>query len=283
MTIYFSKGENDMNTAIKEVTQEKLITSIVSDDLCPHCGANIIKKSFTVLGIKKVFPQMCACKRQENRKNEVEEKIKAKNDKINRLLKQSRLGKRFQDANFSKVQITEYNKKAVEKLKDFVGNFDKEKSFLLSSSPGTGKTLIVSSVVNGLVKKNRSAIFVVVPDLLQDIRNSYSYNSEIKESQIMYGLAECDCLILDDLGAESHKGEDKAQEQLFRIINNRYSNNKSTIFTTNDSSAQLRIKLGDRTLSRIMEMCKGNTFTFSKVIDKEKGIVEYEKDWRLEN
>jgi DNA replication protein DnaC len=262
-------------------TETSLITNIISDEICPHCGKNIIFKSFTIFGVKKEYPQMCPCKRQEMKAWREEEEIREKNNKIARLLRQSKLGERFKNASFNKVQITEFNKKAVEALSNFVDNFEKDKSFLLSSSPGTGKTLLVSSVVNGLVKKNRSAIFVIVPDLLQDIRNSYSYGSDIKESQIMYGLAECDCLVLDDLGAESHKGEDKAQEQLFRIINNRYANNKSTIFTTNDSSAQLRKKLGDRTLSRIMEMCKGNTFTFSKIINKEKEIIAYEKDWRL--
>lgn len=144
---------------------------------------------------------------------------------------------------------------------------------MLTSKPGTGKTLIASATVRALLAKNKSAVFVIVPELLDKIRESYGRDSEISESRILFGLKECDCLVLDDLGAENHSGNidtDWATTKLFKIINSRYNEKKSTIFTTNDNSQTLKKKLGERIVSRIFEMCRGNVYKF-----------DGEKDWRI--
>ena len=64
---------------------------------------------------------------------------------------------------------------------------------------------------------------------------------------------------------------DYVREKLFMIINARYNNYMNTVFTTNCTSKELILKLGNRTFSRIQEMCRGNIFNLDK-----------EKDWRKE-
>jgi DNA replication protein DnaC len=59
-------------------------------------------------------------------------------------------------------------------------------------------------------------------------------------------------LILDDLGAE--KISDWVREQLYIIINRRYENMLPTIVTTNCTTAELVERLGERTVSRLIEM-----------------------------
>jgi DNA replication protein DnaC len=44
-------------------------------------------------------------------------------------------------------------------------------------------------------------------------------------------------------------------EQLYTIINTRYEDGRAVLLTTNLDDAQLRVQIGDRTVSRIYEMC----------------------------
>jgi DNA replication protein DnaC len=122
------------------------------------------------------------------------------------------------------------------------------------------------------VNNGISAIFVVVPDLLSQIRDSFNSN-QCSELSILRGLLECELLVLDDIGSEHHKGkEDWAYEKLYQIINARYNHEKATIFTTNCSLQELDDKLSFRTFSRIIEMSDNLIFDMNDF-----------KNWRMKN
>jgi DNA replication protein DnaC len=250
---------------------KQYVNQIISEEACDKCGQKIKVNKVNLLGVIKTFPQMCQCKKKEIAERKEWNALRQKNDKFKRLFQQSRLGTKFQNSAFNNLTITDYNRSVIESLKYFSANFDKSKSFLLSSHPGTGKSTLMACVVNELIKQNRSAVFVEVPTLLNQITETYRYGSQTTESQIMHGLSDCDLLAIDDLGAEKHKSDDDwAVEKIYMIINDRYKNCKSTIFTTNLDSKALRTKLGERIYSRIVEMTKGNMFNLNN-----------EKDWRL--
>lgn len=61
-------------------------------------------------------------------------------------------------------------------------------------------------------------------------------------------------LILDDMGAE--KATDFVAETLYRIINHRYIHCLPTVITSNLSLQELADKIGERSTSRIVEMCE---------------------------
>lgn len=64
-------------------------------------------------------------------------------------------------------------------------------------------------------------------------------------------------LLLDDLGAA--KSSEWVEEVLYRIIDARYNNCLPTIFATNVASPdELATRLGERTASRLTEMCRGH-------------------------
>lgn len=251
----------------------KSLDTVQRNECCEHCGRVLEAKEMIMFGIVKKFRKVCKCIHEKESRDKILEEERQKNEKLKRLFKQSRLGERFKNSNFKNIIDTQYNGKAVKSLQDFAANFDKSRSFLLFSHPGTGKTLMVSAVVNELVAHGISAIFANVPDLLGQIMSSYQRNSENKEYQLLNGLNDCDCLILDDIGAEKHSNDDDwATVKLYQIINSRYNNMKSTIFTTNCNSTLLKTKIGDRSYSRIFEMCsKENIFNLDKEIDWRVG------------
>ena len=66
-------------------------------------------------------------------------------------------------------------------------------------------------------------------------------------------------LVLDDFGVE--KISDWSYQLLYMLINRRYNNLKTTIFTSNFSLEQIAQQLGDdRLTSRIQHMCDVQKF-----------------------
>ena len=69
-------------------------------------------------------------------------------------------------------------------------------------------------------------------------------------------LVSVDLLHLDDLGAE--RSTDWVLEQLYAIVDRRYNDERSIVFTTNLEEPELTEQVGTRTVSRLVEMCDGN-------------------------
>ena len=71
--------------------------------------------------------------------------------------------------------------------------------------------------------------------------------------QLFRRLCSVDLLHLDDLGAE--KRTEWVLEQLYAIVNERYETQRSIVVTTNLQEPELREQIGERTVSRLAEIC----------------------------
>lgn len=119
---------------------------------------------------------------------------------------------------------------------------------------GTGKTHIAWAMYEYAREQMKlRAQFWNTTELLADIREDFDrnqYDKKHREEQLMEFRG---ILFLDDIGAE--KMTDWVQEQFYRIVNRRYEEALPTIFTSNLPIRELGERLGDRTASRIVEMC----------------------------
>ena len=217
---------------------------------CAKCGREI--RQIEVCGI--TITPICQCEKMIRDAEDLAFEQKQKQIRFERLFNNSRLGKRFKQKTFDNFSVTEETQHMYEACKEYAETFDKENGtgLLIGSQPGAGKTHLMAAITNKLLEEMHSIVFLVVPDILQELRNTYGNNKDT-EGRLLYGLADCDLLILDDIGAE--KTTDWTTEKLYTIINNRYMNNKPVIFTTNCELKELTERLGDRTTSRILEMC----------------------------
>lgn len=107
---------------------------------------------------------------------------------------------------------------------------------VLSGSVGTGKTHLACAVAMQALHAPTPSGFATarfwnVPSLLMEIRATYRQDAHEGEDEIIERAAECDLLILDDLGAE--RGTDHAHERLYLIINDRLESGRTTVVTTN--------------------------------------------------
>lgn len=175
--------------------------------------------------------------------------------KIEKMFSGTKLGKRFLKRRFETFEVTTGNQKAYNMCQAFVKNYKPDcKGLILRGTYGTGKTHLAAAIIVELLKKNIVGVFVVVPDLLRSIRQSFDIgNKDNKDLQELFDtVKKAELLVLDDLGAEN-SGK-WVKEQLFILINTRYENMLPTIITTNCSMAEIADQLDERVASRLVEM-----------------------------
>ena len=118
---------------------------------------------------------------------------------------------------------------------------------------GSGKTFLAAAIANELLKKGIDVEFVVVPELLDNLRQNFSRESN-NNSSIIERTQTAQVLVLDDLGA--HNYSDWVQNTLFNIVNYRLNHQLPIIVTTNLNITDLRTEIGDRIASRLFESGK---------------------------
>jgi DNA replication protein DnaC len=96
-------------------------------------------------------------------------------------------------------------------------------------------------------------IFIEVPELLLEIRDSYKDKSTMSEKDIVDHYTETPFLVLDDLGTE--KASDFSTLMLYLIINRRSTSGKATVITSNLYLGDIKDRLSERISSRIRGMC----------------------------
>ncbi len=146
------------------------------------------------------------------------------------------------------------------------------KGLLLVGSIGVGKTHLAVGMLEALVrKKGAGGLFCDYRDLLKQVQNSYNPQVAATEMDVLRPVFEAEVLVLDELGAS--KPTDWVWDTVAHILNTRYNDKRTTIFTTNyanlpsagaDPGGNLRKtireetlgdRIGDRMRSRLMEMC----------------------------
>ncbi len=143
--------------------------------------------------------------------------------------------------------IIEKNLKAA---KWWLDNFDRMKEagmgfYLYSPTKGCGKTRFALSLANELLSsRNCSVKFATSIQILGEIRATWNKSYEYTEQQLLEELTRVEVLIIDDFDTETPK--DWIQEKFYQIINERYMNNRITIYTSNmqidDTGYDERIK-----------------------------------------
>jgi DNA replication protein DnaC len=129
-------------------------------------------------------------------------------------------------------------------------------------TPGTGKSHLAYLISQHALAANRSVAIYTGPRLLDEIRRTYSDDESGSTLDLIDRLTSVELLHVEDLAVA--RPTDWVLEQLYNIINGRYENEKSIVFTcdlTGDDDTKLPqpAALGDhitrRNFSRLMEMC----------------------------
>lgn len=259
------KGITSTNSENRAFKFPEVIGSVT----CPKCGNedNITKAFFPkerIINYVEEYGMCFACEREKAAYEEhLKQQEEAKKNRITRIKKMfdedSLMNPKLKQATFETYHsINEELGKAKHVTQRYADNFslDNPVSLLLIGNYGTGKSHLSVAITKELMDKSFTCIFISTPKLMTKIRSTYNKESEYTEDQIIDQLSKVDCLVLDDIGAESTKQGDGNQHtwatsKLFEIIDNRIG--KHTVFTSNYEPGELQQRLGGRNFSRMME------------------------------
>ncbi len=118
---------------------------------------------------------------------------------------------------------------------------------VLQGSYGCGKTHLAAAIANQRAAAGEPALFVVVPELLDHLRATFSPSSQVRFDQRFEEVRRTPLLVLDDLGTES--ASPWAQEKLYQLFNYRYIARLPTIITMTQTidevDPRLRTRMAD--------------------------------------
>lgn len=157
------------------------------------------------------------------------------------------------------------DKKRIKLIKwcdSFIKSYDpakENKGLYLHGSFGSGKTFIISAMLNELAKKRFTTEIVFFPTLLRDLKSDF----DSLQDTINY-LEKVDLLLIDDIGAEKVT-EWSRDEILGTILQERMTNHKVTFLTSNFNIEELENHLS----------CKGeDVIKARRIIERIKQLTE---------
>jgi DNA replication protein DnaC len=169
-----------------------------------------------------------------------------------------RIPRRYQGVSFERPPVSDIARTAPDQIaavrryvRAIAANLDAGRGLWIQGEVGTGKTTLAMLVSKSALERGRSVAIYSLPRLLNLLRESM--DSDRGMLDFMDRLTAVDLLHLDDLGAENQT--DWVLEQLYSIVNSRYEAERAIIATTNLMPDELSQRLGERTVSRLVEIC----------------------------
>lgn len=183
--------------------------------------------------------------------------------------------KMLMNASLSEL-ITEKERTNILKyIKDFLKkkvNGEPVKGLYLSGSFGSGKSYILSALLNELSLKGYKCVNINYPLLLNKLKASFS---DYNYNDVMEEIMTCDVLLIDDIGAENNSPWSR-DEVLGTILQYRMDSDLTTFFTSNFTISELETELSETNKGtdlikarRIIERIKYLTVE-DKLISKDK-------------
>ena len=130
-----------------------------------------------------------------------------------------------------------------------------KRTIVLSGQTGVGKTYLAKCMTKNLIQKDIVVCFVTAFEMNNMMLKYHTTFDSEKYSHIL-PLVESDVLIIDDLGSEPLINN-VTINYLFNILSEREESKKSTIITTNLSTADIVERYKDRIRSRLFNKQTG--------------------------
>ncbi len=188
--------------------------------------------------------------RQKRRQEQLQEQIAYKQRQIARLFKQSAIPPRFSDDSFDNYIADTAEKSTVknsmlEFANNIANNLKLGRNVILAGNSGNGKTHLSVATAKTAINGGHTALFTTVGEMIDKI-NEAGWN----KATAIDNYTVPDLLILDEVTYTLNSEE---QKNLFKVINKRYEQVRSTIIQTNLPMPDLKNVLGERIIDRLRE------------------------------
>ena len=149
--------------------------------------------------------------------------------------------------------IDKYNKNVFEFCKKYALSNNPKIGIFLHGPSGIGKTHIATAVLREMLLKGHSCFFTSTPDLLYNVRKTFSENVQTTDEEVLRQYLGYQFLVLDDFGVE--KSSEWVRQTLDHIVYHRDAAVMPLIITSNLNLQDIGKQLDTRISSRIKGMC----------------------------
>ena len=195
-----------------------------------------------------------------------------------------RLPRRFREISFDRepvLSMERSNRPVVREVRRYVAEIGERleagRGLWFTGDVGTGKTTLAMLISKAAMEADRTVAIYSLPRLLAMLRETYDDDAAYSLGELVDRLCSVDLLHVDDVGAE--QSSPWVLEQLYTIVNTRYEDGRAVLLTTNLDDAALREQIGERTVSRLYEMCGDPLpmFGHDRRLEAEFGLPEPEE------
>lgn len=230
-----AKAERDEYNENRELIAEMLkVMGVDKSELKPQYTCAICKDSGYVNG------KECACLKKEMSL----ELIRQSGLELYNMARFTKDYSMFDEPDKVKV-IYDKMRKYIDKLDEHVID-----TILIMGNTGVGKTHLMECMATYAIEKGIKIKYITAFNFNQDMLKYHCARLEDKD-EIMEDYLHSDILFIDDLGTEN-KINNVTNEYLYSVLNDRMTNHKSTVITTNLDFAQIQDVYGERIFSRLM-------------------------------
>lgn len=224
----------------------------IGEDGLLHCGVCGTVKEHRFKHNGRYVPCICQCRKDEIAREEAERQRQKELERVKELAAYSLVDERFHESTFDRfVAATPDDQRVLRICRNYVEHWDEmlahNAGLLLFGSPGTGKTFAASCIANALMAQR---VPVLVTSIVRLTANMFGDDL----NELIYRMNTARLLVLDDFGAE--RNTDFKAEQIFTVIDSRYSAKKPMIITTNLTDFKNETDIRRRRVyDRIFEVC----------------------------
>ena len=177
---------------------------------------------------------------------------------------EGRIPRRYREVSLEReplISIERANPHVVREVRQYMRTIaeqlDAGRGLWFTGDPGTGKTTLAMLISKAAMETDHTVAIYSLPRLLAQLRETYQDKAQYSLNDLIDRLSAVDLLHIDDVGAE--QSSPWVLEQLYTIVNTRYEDGRAILLTTNlvaiEGDEALREQIGDRTVSRIYEIC----------------------------
>jgi len=195
---------------------------------------------------------------------------------------EGRIPRRYREVSFDReplLSIERANPHVAREVRQYVRTIgeqlDEGRGLWFTGDVGTGKTTLAMLISKAAMAADRTVAIYSLPRLLGLLRDTYQDDAQYSLNGLIDRLGAVDLLHIDDVGAE--QTSPWVLEQLYAIVNTRYEEDKAILLTTNlvtvEGDEALREQIGERTVSRLYEICGDPKTMFGQ---DQRRVIRYE-------
>jgi len=186
---------------------------------------------------------------------------------MEKRLKRSEIPKCFVGKGFDDYEVSyPAQQNALDVCKRYAAKFEEIRKegtgLVLVGNPSTGKSHLACAVLQAVMSKGGTGMFLTVSEMLRMLRSGYNAKTEYSHAEVFDILTSQDLLALDEVGMPTDGNPEKAKTLVFDVINRRLQELRPVILLGNVNAEEIERHLGERVWSR-MRRTKSPVISFT--------------------